>query len=144
MERPAVTLRGEDAEHVLQPLQADLDEHEGQELVERRGGTAGGLRAQVWGKVEINKFQNAKYLPHYIEFTPKQIRERFLNYLRPSIKKDDFQFAEDLEICKFVLAHGKHWRKMEEVLPGRPEGCIKGRYYGKLQKIIESALSEAI
>lgn len=25
---------------------------------------------------------------------------------------------------------------MEHLLPGRSEGCIKGRYYGKLQKII--------
>jgi hypothetical protein len=25
---------------------------------------------------------------------------------------------------------------MEQLLPGRSEGCIKGRYYGKLQKII--------
>lgn len=144
MERPALALRGEDAEHVLQPLQTDLDEHEGPELVGRLGGTAGGLRAQVRVEVEINKFQNAKYLPHYIEFTPKQIRERFLNYLRPSIRKDDFQFQEDLEICKFVLEHGKHWRKMEEILPGRPEGCIKGRYYGKLQKIIEAARNDPL
>lgn len=113
MERPAGALRGKDAEHVLQPLQTHLDVHEGQELVTRLGRAGGGLRAQVWGKVEINKFQNAKYLPHYTEFTPKQIRERFLNYLRPSIIKDDFQFEEDLKICKYVLEHGKHWRKME-------------------------------
>jgi hypothetical protein len=30
---------------------------------------------------------------------------------------------------------------MEEVLPGRSEGCIKGRYYGKLQRIIEQSLT---
>lgn len=136
MERPAFSLRGKDAEHVLQSLQAYLHVHKGQELVKRIGRAGGGLRTQVWRKVEVNKFQNAKYIPHYIEFTPKQIRERFLNYLRPSIKKDDFHFEEDLKICKYVLEHGKHWRKMEEILPGRPEGCIKGRYYGKLQKII--------
>ena len=35
----------------------------------------------------------------YSEFTSKQIRERYLNYLRPHINKDDFTFQEDLKIC---------------------------------------------
>lgn len=34
-----------------------------------------------------------------IEFTSKQIRERYLNYLRPNINKEDFTFEEDLKIC---------------------------------------------
>lgn len=29
---------------------------------------------------------------------------------------------------------------MEDILEGRPEGLIKGRYYGRLQKIIESCI----
>jgi hypothetical protein len=37
------------------------------------------------------------------------------------------------------LENGKHWRKLEEMLPGRPEGSIKGRYYAKLAEIIERA-----
>ena len=76
------------------------------------------------------------------ECSSKQIRQRYLNYLRPNIKKDDFTFEEDLKICEYVIAHGNHWRQMEELLDGRPEGLIKGRYYGRLQKVIESSYVE--
>ena len=31
---------------------------------------------------------------------------------------------------------------MEEILEGRPEGLIKGRYYGRLQKVIKSSYVE--
>ena len=31
---------------------------------------------------------------------------------------------------------------MEEIVEGRSEGAIKGRYYGKLHKIIESSFQE--
>jgi hypothetical protein len=44
---------------------------------------------------------------------------------------------EDFKICRYVLEHGKHWRKIEELIPSRSEGSIKGRYYGKLQQIIK-------
>ena len=33
---------------------------------------------------------------------------------------------------------------MEDLLEDRPEGLIKGRYYGRLQKIIESCYVEKI
>jgi hypothetical protein len=75
----------------------------------------------------------------YIAFTPKQIRERYLNYLRPNIDRSDFSIDEDFKICKFVLESGKHWRRLEETLPGRPEGTIKSRFYSKLQDVIKTA-----
>jgi len=31
---------------------------------------------------------------------------------------------------------------MEEILAGRSEGAIKGRYYGKLQRIIDNSYKE--
>jgi hypothetical protein len=62
---------------------------------------------------------SSKYVFPYLEFTPKQIRERYLNYLRPNINKEDFSLEEDLIIVRFVLEEGKHWRKMEQILPGR-------------------------
>ncbi len=40
------------------------------------------------------------------------------------------------------MSHGKHWRKMEFLLEGRSEGAIKGRYYGKLQSLIEASFGE--
>jgi hypothetical protein len=136
MEINPPTLRRKDPEHVLLPLQTHLHGQQGSRLDPLRRGDSLPSRPQTGREVEANKFQNAQYPPPYLEFTPKQIRERYLNYLRPEISKEEFSLEEDLNICRFVMEQGKHWRKMEEVLPGRTEGCIKGRYYGKLQKII--------
>lgn len=89
--------------------------------------------------MEENKRRTNEYTLIYVDFTPKQIRERYLNYLRPNIDRSDFSIEEDFKICKFVIEMGKHWRKLEESLPGRPEGTIKSRFYAKLQDIIQTA-----
>lgn len=74
---------------------------------------------------------------YYLEYTSKQIRERYLNYLKPNLNKECFSLEEDLQICEYVLKNGHHWRKLEKILIGRPEGLIKNRFYGKLKNIIE-------
>jgi hypothetical protein len=136
MEITPLALLRQDPEHVLLTLPTHLHGQQGPSLVAsiRRGSPRHG--PQTGREVETDKFQNTQYLPPYAEFTPKQIRERYLNYLRPEITKEGFSLEEDLKICRFVMEHGKHWRRLEEVLPGRAEGCIKGRYYGKLQRLM--------
>jgi len=34
----------------------------------------------------------------YLERTHKQVKEHYMNYLRPSIKKDDWSLEEDLKL----------------------------------------------
>lgn len=132
---PSALLR-QDTKHVLLTLSTYIHGQQRQSLVSLIGRIRSFPRSQTGREVEIDKFQNAQYLPPYVEFAPKQIRERYLNYLRPEKSKEEFSLEEDMKICKFVMEHGKHWRRMEEVLPGRAEGCIKGRYYGKLQGLM--------
>lgn len=87
--------------------------------------------------METDQSSPPPYFALYLGFTPKQIRERYLNALRDNLKKDEFTLEDDRAICNYVLAHGKHWRKMEDILPGRSEGSIKGRYYSKLCPLLE-------
>lgn len=44
---------------------------------------------EKWKQISIEVPSNSFI---YLEFTPKQIRERYLNYLRPNIDKSEFTF----------------------------------------------------
>ena len=69
--------------------------------------------------------------------TPKQIKEHYLNYLKPGIKKEDWTIEEDLQLINFLNKFGKNWKKIENMLEGRTQNQIKNRYFGRLKKLAE-------
>lgn len=78
-------------------------------------------------------FQSIPDFP--LDYSSKQIRERYLNHLRPDIQAADWTLDEDLQLCKLVDAHGRKWKLFESQMPGRTENAIKNRYYGYLQRV---------
>lgn len=61
--------------------------------------------------------------------TPKQCRDRWMNYLRPSLKFDPWTNQEDNLLISLVNIHGTHWTKMKQYFPGRSTNSIKNRWY---------------
>jgi hypothetical protein len=68
----------------------------------------------------------------------KQIRDRFLNKLRPNIKCGDWRNDEDELLIKLLSEVGNRWSLIATHLPGRTEGQVKNRYYSSIKKRIES------
>lgn len=63
----------------------------------------------------------------------KQIRQRFLNCLDPSINKQKFSLQEDLKIIELYKTYKSDWKKYLEFFPGRTADIIKCRYYSSLR-----------
>jgi hypothetical protein len=70
--------------------------------------------------------------------TGKQIRDRYLNKLRPNIKCGDWSAQEDDLMIKLLKEIGNRWSLIATHLPGRTEGQVKNRYYSSIKKRLES------
>jgi len=70
--------------------------------------------------------------------TGKQIRDRFLNKLRPNIKCGDWKPEEDELMIKLLNEIGNRWSLIATHLPGRTEGQVKNRYYSCIKKRLET------
>ena len=64
----------------------------------------------------------------------KQCRERYLNHLDPTIKKNNFSAEEDKIIIKSQRKYGNSWSKISTMLEGRTPNSIKNHWYGSLNK----------
>jgi hypothetical protein len=69
--------------------------------------------------------------------SPKQCRDRWLNYLAPWIKKGRWTKEEDELIIKSVRKIGTKWSKLATLLPGRTDNDVKNRWYTHLSKRID-------
>lgn len=67
------------------------------------------------------------------QFNRKQLRERYVNYLKKSFRLSDFTPEEDAKILNYVKTLGHSWQKIAEYLPGRTAIMIKNRFTKKLQ-----------
>jgi len=69
--------------------------------------------------------------------TGKQVRDRYLNKLRPNIKLGDWTLQEDellVSLCKEI---GNRWSLIANHLPGRTEGQVKNRFYSHIKKRLQ-------
>jgi len=76
--------------------------------------------------------------------TGKQVRDRFLNKLRPHIRCGDWSIEEDELIVSLSKEIGNRWSLIATHLPGRTEAQVKNRYYSHIKKRLDSngALSQ--
>lgn len=65
--------------------------------------------------------------------TPKQCRDRWVNYLQPSLKFNPWTFNEDDLLVSLVNEYGTHWTKMKFAFPNRSTNMIKNRWYSLLR-----------
>lgn len=67
----------------------------------------------------------------------KQIRDRYLNKLNPSIKNTKWTPEEDQKLLKLYSIHGRKWCRISKELIGRTEAMVKNRFYTKFENQIE-------
>lgn len=67
--------------------------------------------------------------------TPKQIHDRYINYLRDGLKAEPWSKEEDDILMKMYKLIGPKWSKMMINLPGRSGNDIKNRWHKHLIKL---------
>lgn len=69
--------------------------------------------------------------------TPKQCRDRWVNYLQPTLKFDPWSENEDQLLVSLVNMHGTHWTKMKNHFPNRSSNSLKNRWYWLIKNQIQ-------
>lgn len=67
--------------------------------------------------------------------TSKQCRERWINYLDPTLKHAPFSEEEDAILLSLQSEHGNKWSLIAKSLPGRTENAAKQRFYILIKQI---------
>lgn len=70
--------------------------------------------------------------------TPKQCRDRWVNYLQPSLNFEPWSNNEDQLLVSLVNKYGTHWTKMKKNFPNRSSNSIKNRWYWLLKNNINA------
>jgi hypothetical protein len=74
--------------------------------------------------------------------TGKQVRDRYLNKLRPNIKCGDWSAEEDDRLISLLKEIGNRWSLIATHLPGRTEGQVKNRFYSCIKKRLAGSPSQ--
>lgn len=74
--------------------------------------------AHTWGRI----------LPLLPGRTSRQVRERYVNYLSPDVKRNQWTREEDELIIKLVSKFGKRWAYISRSFNQRTDVSIKNRY----------------
>ncbi|KAI3828760.1 hypothetical protein L1987_02870 [Smallanthus sonchifolius] len=69
----------------------------------------------------------------------KSCRLRWMNYLRPGIKRGNFTAEENDVIIRLRSQHGNRWSLIAADLPGRTDNEIKNHWNAHLRKATESS-----
>ncbi|KAH7430484.1 hypothetical protein KP509_08G000700 [Ceratopteris richardii] len=72
----------------------------------------------------------------------KSCRLRWINYLRPDLKRGSFSAAEERHIIELHKIFGNKWSKIASHLPGRTDNEIKNIWNSCLRKRVEKKASE--
>ena len=74
----------------------------------------------------------------------KQVRDRYLNKLNPSINKGKWSQEEDETIVSLFYEKGSKWSEIAKILEGRTESQVKNRFYSYIRKRFLPSKEEGI
>lgn len=66
--------------------------------------------------------------------TGKQCRERYLNQLKPGIRRDPWSSEEERILHQAHARYGNKWVTIASQLPGRTDNCVKNHWNSMLRK----------
>ena len=83
-------------------------------------------------KHDFNGWKNvAKLMPG---FTPKQLRDRWHNYINPKNQFGPWTPEEDSIVVQKVSEFGTKWSLISSLLKGRSDNCVKNRWNSYLKE----------
>jgi hypothetical protein len=83
------------------------------------------LFGRNWSLIARNLFSNRN---------AKQIRDRYTNYLDPSVNKGKFSISEDLRILELFNFYGSKWSLIQKHLKTRSPDAIKNRFNSSIKR----------
>ncbi|KAH0928069.1 hypothetical protein HID58_020325 [Brassica napus] len=81
-------------------------------------------------------------LNHGLKRTGKSCRLRWLNYLRPDVRRGNITAEEHLLIIQLHAKLGNRWSKIAKYLPGRTDNEIKNFWRTKIQRHVKMSSSK--
>lgn len=74
--------------------------------------------------------------------TPRQCRERWINYISPELSNEPWSVEEDQLLDELYAEYGSRWHKIAEFFPNRSGNCVRNRYKLRQRRAIKKASKE--